>query len=189
MSLKLSKEVKKTVISMLENGANNGRISLKFPGITRAQIQRIRDELNEATPQTKCRLKKDPLLTLHRSGDLSMFDLYAAEYIRKAFQLITQDVTMKVMKWEGFVDVFAGKPIENEGELSKRIQDQYADWFDECTKRKVKTGPIIHVLTEPVTLRDTDKYFAWRRGKSKEYLVQGLRLYVDMFKPRQGLDY
>ena len=174
---------------MLENGANNGRISLKFPGITRTQIQKVRNEINAGTLETKRKLKRDPLLVLHRQGDLEIVDLYAAEYIRKAFQLITQDVGVKVMKWGGFVDVFAGKPIENEGELSTRIQNQYAEWFDECTKRRIKVGPIIHILTETVTLRDTDKYFCYRNGKTKGILMQGLKLYADMFKPTMGLDF
>ena len=93
------------------------------------------------------------------------------------------------MKWDGFIDVFAGKPIENDGELSTRIQNQYADWFDECTKRRIRVGPIIHLLTEVASFRDTDHYFAYRHGKTKEYVVLGLKLYVEMFKPRQGLDF
>lgn len=189
MKIILSNEVKKTIMTMLESGSNNGRISLKFPGITREQIQKVRDEINAGTPQTKKKLKRDPLLGLYRQGDLEIYDLYAAEYIRKAFQLITQDIGIKVMKWDGFIDVFAGKPIENDGELSLRIQNQYAEWFDECTKRRIRVGPIIHLLTEVVTLRDVDHYFAYRHGKTKGYLVQGLKLYVEMFKPTQGLDF
>ena len=189
MRITLSKEMKKTIVAMLETGSNNGRISLKFPGITREQIQDIRDEINAGTPETKRKLKRDPLLGLYRQGDLEIYELYAAEYIRKAFQLITQDIGVKVMKWDGFIDVFAGKPIENDGELSTRIQNQYADWFDECTKRRIRVGPIIHLLTEVASLRDTDHYFAYRHGKTKEYVVLGLKLYVEMFKPRQGLDF
>lgn len=189
MKITLSNEVKKLIMTMLESGSNNGRISLKFPGITREQIQIIRNEINAGTPQTKKKLKRDPLLGLYRQGDIEIYELYAAEYIRKAYQIITQDIGVKVMKWDGFIDVFAGKPIENDGELSMRIQNQYADWFDECTKLRIRVGPIIHLLTEVVTLKDTDAYFAYRHGKTKDYVVSGLKLYVEMFKPRQGLNF
>ena len=64
--------------------------------------------------------------------------------------------------------------------------DIYTRWFDECTMRRIKTGPIIHLLTEPVTLRDTDRYYGFRRGRARGYLVAGLKLYVEMFKPRAG---
>lgn len=174
---------------MLDAGSNNGRISLKFPGITKQQIQKIRDEINAGTVETKKKLKRDPLLGLYRQGEIEIYELYAAEYIRKAFQLITQEVGVKVMKWNGFVDIFAGKPIENEGELSARIQNQYADWFDECTKRRIKVGPVIHLLTEALTLRDVDRYFTFRHGKAKDYVIVGLKLYVEMYKPTQGLDF
>lgn len=35
MKITLSKEMKKTIVAMLETGSNNGRISLKFPGVIR----------------------------------------------------------------------------------------------------------------------------------------------------------
>ncbi|MDG1859531.1 MAG: hypothetical protein P8I94_10535, partial [Emcibacteraceae bacterium] len=139
--------------------------------------------------QTKKKLKKDPLLTIYKQKDVEIFELYAADHIRKAYQLITADVKMKSMKFEGYVDVFSGKPIEKEGELQTSLQHRYADWFDACTKRHIKVGPIIHILTEAVTFKDTDRYFTFRNGRTKEYVIQGLKLYVDMYKPRQGLEF
>lgn len=176
-------------MQMLDDGATNGKISLKFPGITRVQIDHIRAEINKGTEQTKRKLKRDPLLSIYRTGDIEVHELYAAEYIRYAFRLITADVGIRSMKFEGFVDVFGGVPTENEGELKTRIQHQYADWFDKCTQKQIKTGPILHILTEAVTLKETDRYYGFRNGRTKDYLVRGLKLYVDMFKPRQGLEF
>lgn len=175
------------IATMLDNGANNGRISLKFPGIRKDQIDKIRAEINKGTEQTKKKLKRDPLLAIYRSGDIAIHELYAAEHIRYAFSLITADVAMRVMDFSGFIDKIGERPTESESALKTRIQGQYSDWFDECTKKRIKTGPIIHLLTEPVTLRDTDAYYGFRRGRSRGYLVAGLRLYVDMFKPRAGV--
>ncbi len=175
------------IITMLDNGANNGRISLKFPGIRKEQIDKIRGEINKGTEQTKKKLKRDPLLAIYRSGDIGIHELYAAEHIRYAFSLITSDVTMRVMDFSVYIDKIGERPTESESALKTRIQNQYGEWFDECSKKRIKVGPIIHVLTEPVTLRDTDAYYCFRRGRARGYLVAGLRLYVDMFKPRKGI--
>lgn len=176
------------IISLLDNGANNGRISLKFPGITRKQIDSIRAEINKGTEQTKRKLKRDPLLSLYRAGDLEIYDLYSAEHIRYAFSLITSDITLKVMNFDGIVDIIGRAPTEGETALKSRLQNQYAEWFDACTEKRIKVGPIIHLLTEPVTLRETDTYFGFRNGRTKKYLVAGLKHYVKMYKPKKGVD-
>ncbi len=187
MAVTLSKNKRKTIMALLENGANNGRIALKFPGIQKKQINEIRAEMNKGTEETKRKLKRDPLLCIYRSGDIEIHELYAAEYIRYAFSLITSDVSIRVMNFDGFIDVFGSRPTEDESALKARIQKQYAVWFDECTKKRIKVGPIIHLLTEPVTLRETDAYYGYRHGRTRGYVVDGLKLYVEMFKPRKGL--
>ena len=53
MKLNLNQENKQMIATMLENGSNNGRISLKFPGIRKDQIDKIRAEINKGTEQTK----------------------------------------------------------------------------------------------------------------------------------------
>lgn len=184
----LTQEDQKTIISMLEDGSNNGRVSLKYPGITKAQIEKFRAESNKGTEQTKRKLKRDPLLNVYRSGDIDVYELYAAEHIRYAFSLITSDVTLRAMNFTGFVDMIGRAPTERESALQARIQDQYAEWFDECMSKHIKVGPIIHVLTEPVTLRDTDGYFGYRNGRTRGYLVAGLKLYAEMFKPKKGVN-
>lgn len=189
MQLALSEADKKTIVSMLEKGENNWRISLRFPGVRKEQITAIRDEINRGTEQTKRRLKRDPLMSLYRSEDLSMYELYAADHIRYAYQLITSGLSVRMMNFDGYIDTFRGGEKEDETALQCRIQDQYNDWFDECTKKRIKTGPIMHILTEPVTLRDTDRYYCYRNGTTKGILIKGLRLYVEMFKPRKGIDF
>ncbi|MBL4601623.1 MAG: hypothetical protein JKY84_02650 [Emcibacteraceae bacterium] len=187
MTLSINKEDQKMIMTMIENGVSNGRISLKFPGITKKQIEKFHEEINKGTEQTKRKLKRDPLLGIYRKGDIEISELYAAEYIRYAFSLITADVALRVMNFDGYVDIIGRGATEQEGPLQARVQNQYADWFDECSKKRIKVGPVIHILTEPVTLRDTDKYFGFRRGRSRDYLVAGLKLYVEMFKPRAGI--
>lgn len=140
----ITKENQKMIVSMLDDGSNNGRVSLKFPGITKVQIEKIRVESNKGTEQTKRKLKRDPLLNIYRSGAIDVYELYAAEHIRYAFSLITSDVTLRAMNFTGFVDVIGRAPAERESALQARIQDQYAQWFDECMHKRIKVGPIIH---------------------------------------------
>lgn len=187
MRINLSEEKKEIISSMLENGENNGRIALKFPGIRREQINQIRAQLNNGTEQTKRKLKRDPLLSIYRGGDIGLNELYAAEHIRYGFSLITSDITIRAMNFTGFVDQVGHKPVERESALQARIQNQYAEWFDKCTENHIKVGPVIHLLSEPVTLKETDRYYGFRNGRTKGYLVKGLKLYVEMFSPRQGI--
>ncbi len=189
MPLNLSVEDKGMIVSMLDDGANNGRISLRFPGIRKKQIDEVRAEMAKGTEQTKRKLKRDPLLSLYRSGDMDINELYAAEYIRYAFSLITSEIRVRVMNFDGFVDLFGGAPTETESELKVRVQHQYAKWFDECTKKRIKVGPVIHLLTEPVTLRETDRYYGYRNGTARGHVINGLKLYVKMFKPRKGIKF
>ena len=185
--INITENDQKTIVAMLDDGANNGRVSLKFPGITKVQINKIRAESNRGTEQTKRKLKRDPLLSIYRSGYIDVYELYAAEHIRYAFSLITSDITIRSMNFDGFVDMIGRAPAERESALQARMQDQYAEWFDECTLKHIKVGPIIHLLTEPITLRETDRYFGFRNGRTRGYLVEGLKLYVEMFKPRKGV--
>ena len=85
--------------------------------------------------------------------------------------------------------VFGKGSGESENELQVRVQDQYNDWHDACTLRRIKTGPVMHILTEPVSMRETDNHYGFRHGTSRNYLVQGLQLYVKMFKPHRGLNF
>lgn len=187
MRINLSEDKKKVIMSMLENGQNNGRIALKFPGIRREQINQIRAHMNKGTEQTKRKLKRDPLLSIYKGGDIGLSELYAAEHIRYGFSLITSDITIRAMNFTGFVDQIGHKPVERESALQTRIQNQYGDWFDNCTKKQIKVGPVIHLLTEPVTLKETDRYYGFRNGRTKGYLVEGLKLYAQMFSPSQGI--
>jgi hypothetical protein len=189
MRVNLSETDKKAIISLIERGDNNGKISLKFPGVRKKQIEQIRDDINSGTPQTKAKLKRDPLQTLYKSNVLQSDDLYAAEYIRYAFQLITDGLGVRSMNLECFIDVFGKGSGESENELQVRVQDQYNDWHDACTLRRIKTGPVMHILTEPVSMRETDNHYGFRHGTSRNYLVQGLQLYVKMFKPHRGLNF
>ncbi len=157
-----------------------------FPVSEKDQIDKIRAEISKGTEQTKRKLKRDPLLAVYRSGDIGIHELYAAEHIRYAFSLITADVSLRVMDFSEYIDNIGERPTESESALKTRIQGQYGDWFDECGRKRIKVGPIIHLLTEPVTLRDTVAYYSFRRGRTRGYLVAGLKLYVDMFKPRKG---
>ncbi len=188
MALTLSKSDRVAIEVMLDNGENNGRISLKYPGILKKQIIKIRNELNNATPQTKAKLKSDPLLKLYNNKSINSDDLFAAEYIRYAYSLITAGLIIRGMRFEGFVDSFGGKQTESEGQLQSRLQNQYSHWFDRCTSERIRTGPLIHILSEPVTLRDTDRYYGYRNGTTRKYVIDGLKLYVKMFKPKKMLD-
>ncbi|MCP5381755.1 MAG: hypothetical protein H6912_05240 [Kordiimonadaceae bacterium] len=187
MKINISKKDRDMIITMLENGAGNGRISLKYPGITRTQIENIRAEFNKGTAETKRKLKIDPLLGLFRRGDIDIYALYAAEHIRYAYSLMTADIRLRVMKFESMIDVIGRAEVERESALQARLQNQYADWFDKCGEERIKVGPILHVLTEPVTLKDTDRYYGYRNGRSRAYLIAGLKLYVKMFHPKQGI--
>ena len=182
----LSKEQISRVKDLLRLDEPEGKIKDKLRIVTSDDINEIRIEMSPATPETKARMKnkKDPLLYLSAKGFIGDNELLAADHIRAAYQIITAGITPKTNRYEPRVDYIGGKPSEGETLWAVRIQEQYNDWHKECTARQIMTGPILHVLTEAVTLTECDRFYGKKEKFTRAFMVSGLKLYVEMFRPR-----
>lgn len=179
--MNLTPQDTKSIANMIDNGWKNGQICLKFPGLRKEQIAKIRANINPATPETKAKLKFDPIKNLYDNGFIDSGDLISAERIKVAWLIITADVRGSNASLEAYVDNTRKTSGMEESEFNEMVQQQYNIWHDECFKKKIKTGPIIHVLTEPVSFGDTDRYFGHKNGMAKELTIQALKLYSKLF--------
>mgnify|MGYP003660908520 CR=1 FL=1 len=166
---------------MVDDGSNNGAISLKFPGVTRNQIIEIRENYNPATPETKRKLKADPLKFLYDKGKIDSGDLRSSELIKAAYLIITAEVTGRNSSFETFIDKTRKSCGMDESEFQIMVQEQYYDWHDELKKKRIFAAPIIYVLTEPVSFRDADAWFGQGSRTASRLMVAGLKLYSSMF--------
>lgn len=166
---------------MIDKGMSNKDICLKYPGLKTAEIVDIRRKINPATPETKAKLKFDPVLSLYNKGKIDGGDWTSSQYILAAYLIITADVTGRNASFEAYIDNTRKLSGMEESEFQIMVQEQYNDWHDACFKEKIKTGPIIHVLTEPVSFKDTDRYYGHKNGTSSELMVKGLKLYSKLF--------
>lgn len=178
--MELSIGQQKSIITMVQAGATNGQVSLKFPGVTRKQIEGVRGYVNGATKETKRKLKPDPLQYLYRQKRIDSSDLISAERIRNAHRIITGEVASKISAYgEDFGRSSATGSLD-ESEYSINLQEQYQDWAIVCRARKVRIDPIIHVLTEPVSLHDTDRRYRQANGTAGKQICAGLKAYSNM---------
>lgn len=181
----LSKDQRSKVVTRLQRGERIGTIALKVAGVTKAAIKALEREINGATEETKRKLKDDPLLTLYREKKIEMDELYAAEYIRRAHHIITSDVQGKTMSFEGYVDLFGGRHVD-ETNVEIVIQKQYSSWIRACVEKRISHGAAKELLTEPSTFESVDTALGYASGWSKGQLEKSLKLYVELFKSKKG---
>lgn len=179
---KHSKRVNK-IRNMLEKGLREDAI-ISVARCTVEDIFEARKLLNtEATPETKGKSRLDTLVILESRGELTVFNLYAAEEIYKARLLKTSEVRCRTASVETRVDRKGNRPAETESEHAVRIQQQYNLWRAECLRLNVDANSCIHMIENQVTLKESDKHFGRRSGYTKAHLVFGLETYCFMFRP------
>lgn len=179
----LRSEKMKKIVALINRGDKTSKICLLISGLKPAEVDKIRLQINPATPETKRKLKRDPLLLLLKKGKLSIHDLDAADYIRCAYMLIVGGITARNANYGDFIDNSGIAKMMEETTFQVMIQKQYKEWRELCKRKRIAAKPVMHVLTEPVSLTDTDRYFSMRRGSSSELLCRGLNLYSDTFHP------
>lgn len=180
MTKKQTKQYQK-IVSLIQRGERRKQILLKCPGLKEAQFDKIANDLNPATPETKAKLKFDPVQKLFQKGTIDSGDLRSADYIKAAYLLITADVTGRNASYETFIDRVGRKSGMEESDFQIMVQEQYTDWHEFCIKERIATGPILHVLTEPVSFRDTDRHYRQKNGTTAKLTVLGLKLYSKLF--------
>lgn len=168
-----------SIEAMIDDGLTNGKIALKFPGITKKQLADIRANMNPATPQTKSKLKADPLRYLYEAEKIDSGDLVSAERIKMAYRVITGDVDTRCASLETFIDKSRSLGVI-ESEYQIAVQQDYKQWHVKCAEKHIHVDPIIRVLTQPVSLDETDAHFQKRKGYTANVTIQGLKTFSDL---------
>ena len=176
---------RKEIAARLLKGERLSDILVRVPQSTREEIEDVRGEINPATPETKAKLKRDPLLALYCDELIGTDELYAANHIRRAYRLRTADSKIKSMKFTGRVDLFRGQFVD-EKNIDIVLQQQYKEWFHWCAKDGLYFDAIIHILMEVGDFEDSDEYFGLVEGSTALYLEKGLKLYVELFSGKRG---
>ena len=179
---KISDRLYRQIDTMIERGARDSDIHVRLPNVSRDEIEQVRRTRGNATPQTKAKMKPDPLILLKNKGSIDNPQIRAAEHIRFGYVIVTRDVRVKTASLETKIDII-GKKATTSLDREIRIEMQYRDWHEECVRRKIWVVPVIHLLTDYVTLKEIDYFYHKRKGWTKATLIAALNCYCDLFKP------
>lgn len=175
----------------LKSGVSYRKIGLEVPGSNKKIIEEVNSNRGAATPETKSKLKRDPLEILENNGSIDHTRVRAAHCIRDAYMLITQEVAVRTSKLDQRIDK-SGDSLDHETVREIRLINQYKAWHERCHKQKVDfqgrqiplwVSPVIYLLTDAVSLVDADFNYNKRKGYCRAMLIAGLDLYCDMFRP------
>ena len=79
---KISDRLYRQIDTMIERGARDSDIHVRLPNVSRDEIEQVRRTRGNATPQTKAKMKPDPLILLKNKGSIDNPQIRAAEHIR-----------------------------------------------------------------------------------------------------------
>lgn len=170
----------KSIDRMMERGATTADIKRLIPGITSSEIKFVRRTRGGATEQTKRKKKRDPVEYLLSAGLIKVHHEMAADKIRRGAQLLYGDVEIKTANLETKICHVGKRPTDSKP-ADIRIEQQYKAWRKECIRRKIWADPILFVLTNYVTLAETDFAYNRRKGFARDNLIEGLNCYVELF--------
>ena len=153
------------------------KILKRWPKITWENLQDIRLDMSPATDATKRHLKRDPLKALYANGTINEFHLEAASAIQTAWRIITDEMAIKTQSYDMRVDGSGAAPsAERIGEVI--LIQKYKIWANMINPRHVKA--VLEVLTQPVTLMETDRRNNFRNGKTAEIIAFSLDYYLSL---------
>lgn len=179
---KVSKRRYDQIDKLLEQGLRDADIIARIPGVKKDEIEQVRRTRGNATPETKKKKKPDPLIILESKGVLDHTHIRAAVEIREAYNIISRDVRLRIASLEARIDLIGNKPTGiNTREIM--LERRYKEWHEECKRQHIWILPVIHVLTEYVSLKDCDFYFGKRKGFSRNKLKEGLDCYCYLHQP------
>lgn len=151
------------------------KILQKYPHISWEQLQDIRTFLSTATPETKERIKQDPLMILYANKKINSNHLAAANAIQLAWQIMASEQAVRAQSFEMRVDKI-GSPPTTEQLHEVILVKKYRVWSETLNPRHFKA--VMEVLTEPLSLRDVDARNNFRNGKTAELLAFALDYYL-----------
>lgn len=129
------------------------------------------------TLETQAKLTPDPLVIFRRKNILSDQQIWAFQRIRKAVQIITDGVQMRVSRFNDVVVQTCQFGTSPEPDYEIRLQDQYHQWIELMTVSRLAAGPVLDIILEDMSLSKVDQKWGRRKGWAKQHLQRSLDLY------------
>ncbi len=139
-----------------------------------------RKETDPGTPETRKKLRPDPVQELYRiwlkRGYRDAAELYeSALEIRQIFMLVSGGLFARAIDWTGTIK---GSKTPLPEWLSQRRTDVYVPWTKEMTDRQMTT--IMQWLIDEKPLGEIDRYYKQKNGRASHTVVCALTRYAYM---------
>ena len=133
------------------------------------------------TPETVKKLTPGTIEILLRNQRIGREHVSAAQEIETVYKAVTGGLyTGNVMK----------ERVDGKGKMGSLTEfvamlyrDHYTPWANDLDARRAAGGPpirsiVIDVVVNGKSAKDLDKDWRWRKGRSCNYLIEGLELYA-----------
>ncbi|VAX07336.1 hypothetical protein MNBD_ALPHA03-1859 [hydrothermal vent metagenome] len=129
------------------------------------------------TPETKRKLRPDPLMLFGKKNILNSEQIWAFQRIRRAIKIITDGTGVRTSHFTGAPVQTSRFMAESESEYEIKIKDHYCDWMDRMTAERLQAGSILDIIIDEMSLSAVDRKWGKRKGWAKEHLQASLTLY------------
>lgn len=140
------------------------------------QKRRERKPHDEATRQTRERLRPDPIDRLFREKSLTRRQVGAANDIAIGHQIITAPVAIKIASYQR--DRIGGGSQEAERERSVALQRRYHAWQAGMKRVNLNTMPVMMVVVDGIGLSEIAKLMRVREASILPLVVTALNFYI-----------
>ncbi len=127
-----------------------------------------------ATPETLRHLEPDIIDVLERHGTISGAEITAVFDIRRAFELITWPVRLRVAALQR-IDCGGGDDGIMAADVT-RLRN-YNDWVDLMTERRLAVGPVLDTIVDGKSFRKLAREWGVDRRTLSKHFVLAMRLY------------
>ncbi len=129
------------------------------------------------TPETKGKLRPDPLVLFDKKNILNSEQIWAFQRIRRAIKIITDGTGIRTSHFTDAAVQTSRFVPESESEYEIKIKNHYCDWMDRMTEERLQAGPILDIIIDEMSLSAVDRKWGRRKGWAKGHLQVSLTLY------------
>jgi len=127
-----------------------------------------------------------PISRMAKTGALGPAEVCAARAIEEAvISILSQDVRSGKFERINLENGGRGSCFEDAFIRRHDLRQNYYQWVEEMTARKVPAGPVLDVIIEGRALTEVDRAWKKRKGWTRQKLVDGLRLFNEVRSSEQ----
>ncbi len=135
------------------------------------------------TPETRAKLRPDPLVILKQRNILNDRQILAFQQIRRAIQIITDGTHMRISRFNDIHVETSHFRGGDESDYEIRIKNRYGNWIDHMTENRLQAGPVLDIIIDEMSLTAIDRKWGRRKGWAKDHMRASLDLYGIFLSP------